>query len=146
MQVVDAFDVLHKFETDVHGDDEDQHVAPRSVWAVEAVGWTSTYEKVTGLNIDADIEPVRTEPLLFATFAKACVPPSEKNAPNTGVGRHATYLSDSSRTRRDVLVHIFKPLLGDIFAFNVVNSIFECLGIADDYSYLLKVSATKWMT
>jgi hypothetical protein len=107
------------------------------------VGWTSTYEKVTGLSIDADVEPLRSEPILFATFAKACVLPNAKDAlAETGTSRRPTYLTDSSRTRIDALVHIFKPLLSDIFAFNVVNSIFDCLGISHDYGYLLKVSQT----
>ena len=63
-------------------------------------------------------------------------------APTNKDGGYRIYLSDSSRTRKDVLEYIFKPLLGDVFAFNVVQQTFESLGIKDDYQYLLKVSNT----
>lgn len=109
------------------------------------MGWVSTYEMVHGKRAgDDDIHEgtklPRLEQLAFATFANACVVPKKTDSPTARDNRQLeVYLSDSSKTRRDVLVHIFKPLLGDIFAYNVVNSIFQALGILDDSEYLLKV-------
>jgi hypothetical protein len=125
--------------------EEDQQVAPRSPWTEEAVSWVSTYEMVHGKRVGDDGVNEETnspskEPLAFSTFANACVVPKKIDSPTARDNRQLeVYLSDSSKTRRDVLVHIFKPLLGDIFAYNVVNSIFQALGILDDSEYLLKV-------
>ena len=113
------------------------------------MGWVSTYEMVHGKRVgDDDInegpKPPSTEPLAFATFANACVVPKKTDSPTARDNRQLeVYFSDSSKTRRDVLVHIFKPLLGDIFAYNVVNSVFQALGILDDSEYLLKVGLRR---
>ncbi|CAB9516100.1 Rab3 GTPase-activating protein non-catalytic subunit [Seminavis robusta] len=148
-QVINAFDILRRFE--LGGSEEaDQQVAPRSPWTEEAMGWVSTYDMVNGKREepnDAMLITTKAEPLTFATFANACVPPKTPDSPQARDNRKIeVYLSDSSKTRRDVLVHIFKPLLGDIFAFSVVNSIFGALGIMDDGEYLLKVFGEWYMT
>ena len=62
------------------------------------------------------------------------------NGPRDGDEGYRVHLSDSSKTRREVLVYIFKPLLGDVFAFSSVNQVFETLGIKDDFDYISKVS------
>lgn len=139
LQLVGAYDTLHGFE--VGEETEDLEVTPKTGWAVEATGWTKTYEKVTGKSIDEEVPQSSNDPLKFCIFSNACVPPKRwLEGPTNEDGNYRIYLSDSSRTRKDVLEHIFKPLLGDVFAFNVVQQTFESLGIKDDYQYLLKVS------
>jgi hypothetical protein len=54
-------------------------------------------------------------------------------------GGYEVFLSDSSKTRKELLVRIFQPLLGDVFSFNALNQIFEALGIRKRHDYLLKV-------
>ena len=145
-QLASAYDILHRYET---GDDEGngtiEIVAP-STWGLEAVGWTSTYEKITKKSIDDDVLQYPTDPMQFHAFASACVAPKKwMEAPfDADSGGYTLYLSDSSKTRKDMLVRIFKPLLGDIFSFNVVNQIFESLGIKNDYEYMLKVRKRLW--
>lgn len=115
-----------------------------SRWTLEAIGWTDTYEKITRISIDADIRPMPNESIKFHIFANACVAPKKwLEAPADEDGGYRVYFSDSSKTRRDILVHVFRPLLGDIFSFNVVTQIFDSLGIKNDYEYLLKVSQSS---
>jgi hypothetical protein len=141
LQLVGAYDILHGFE--VGEETENLEVAPKTGWALEATGWTKTYEKVTGESIDEDVQQPSNDTLKFYIFSNACVSPKRwLEAPTNEDGSYLIYLSDSSRTRKDVLQHIFKPLLGDVFAFNVVEQTFGSLGIKHDYQYLLKVSNT----
>lgn len=141
-QLATAYDILHRYET---GDDEGDVgvvIVTPSTWSIEAAGWTSVYEKITKTSVDDDSPLTPIEPMRFQVFASACVPPKkwmEAKFDNDN-GGYTVYLSDSSKTRKDVLTRVFKPLLGDIFSFKVVNQIFESLGIKDDYEYLLKVS------
>jgi hypothetical protein len=139
LQLIGAYDTLHAFAP---GEEtENLEVTPKTGWALEAAGWTKTYEKVTGKSIDEDLQQPSNGPLKFCIFSHACVPPKRGlQAPTNEDGGYRIYLSDSSRTRKDALEHIFKPLLGDVFAFNVVQQTFESLGIKHDYQYLLKVS------
>jgi hypothetical protein len=142
-QLANAYDVLHRYETGTdEGDIAVAHVTPSS-WGLEAVGWTSKYEKITKKLIDDDVLMCPTDPMKFYAFAGACVAPKKwmEASFNSEAGGYNIYLSDSSRTRSEILARVFKPLLGDIFSFNVVNQIFESLGIKSDYEYLLKVSS-----
>lgn len=142
-QLVEAYDILHEFETKSAVDDEqEERVAPRSAWAVEAMAWLTMHETVTGTSVDAAVVK-QTRPVLpFWAFAKACSDPKQVIPVINGRIniRHNIYLTDSTKSRKEVLVHIFKPLLRDIFAFNVVSSIFESMGIEDETDYLLRVS------
>lgn len=115
-------------------------VAP-SKWSVEAAGWTATYEKITKRLVDEECPEIPKECLRFHVFAAACVPPKKwmEAEYNIQQGGYQIYLSDSSKTRKEILVRIFKPLLGDVFSFKVVNQLFDALGIGKDYNYLLKV-------
>ena len=135
-----GYDILRRYETGGDaGNGTADIVAPTS-WAREAVGWTSAYEKITKKSIDADILQSPRNPMKFHEFASACVAPKNwMEAPYDVHGGYKLYLSDSSKTRLEILVRIFKPLLGDIFSFNIVNHIFESLGIKDDFEYVLKV-------
>jgi len=142
-KVINAFDILRRFEQGGSAE-QNQQVAPRSPWTDEAMGWVSTYDMVHGKRAGDSQQDSQGQqqlsPLTFSTFASACVVPKTPETPAARDNRKIeVYLSDSSKARRDVLVHVFKPLLGDIFAFNVVNSIFGALGILDDSEYLLKV-------
>jgi hypothetical protein len=144
-QIVSAFDILHQFEMGTSEATEEDQLAPKSSWVIEALGWTATHEQITRKSIDADIPQISTAPVKFYTFAKACVPPKDwqnwKDSKADKEEGYRVYLSDSSKTRRDILVHIFKPLLADIFAFKVVNRVFESLGLNNDDEYVLKVSS-----
>ena len=149
-QVINAFDILRRFEQTEKAE-EDQQVAPRSPWTEEAMGWVSAHDMVNGKRSTdsqtSDGARQNAQPITFATFAGACVVPKTPDSPTARDNRKIeVYLSDSSKTRREVLVHIFKPLLGDIFAFNVVNSIFGALGILEDSEYLLKCFGEWYMT
>lgn len=105
------------------------------------MGWISTYERIHGKRDEDAEDPTIIMPLTFSAFANACVPPPRPDSATArGNRKIEIYFSDSSKTRREVITHVFKPLLGDIFAFNVVDSLFESLGIKDDSSYLLKVN------
>ena len=149
-QVINAFDILKRFELSEKAEEE-QQVAPRSRWTEEAMGWVSTYDMVNGNRIidsqESDGDRQNPQPITFATFASACVVPRTPDTPAARDSRKIeVYLSDSSKTRREVLVHVFKPLLGDVFSFNVVNSIFGALGILEDSEYLLKCFGEWYMT
>lgn len=109
-------------------------------WFLEAKGWTKTYEETMGKSVDGENSDPPQEPLEFYNFAKACVAPINwLDSTAEEDGGYRIYLSDSSRTRRDVLIHIFKALLGDIFSYSVVNQVFESLGVKSDSRYLLRV-------
>jgi hypothetical protein len=140
-KIVKAYDVLHKYETGEVGDSSMDVVAP-SAWGMEALGWTSTYEKITKRSIDDDAVTPPDAPLQFSAFASACVPPKNwmEAVFEVEAGGYEVFLSDSSKTRKELLVRIFQPLLGDVFSFNALNQIFEALGIRKRHGYLLKVS------
>ena len=140
-QVTSAYDILTKFDIGGIDNGAESASSKRSTWALETIGWTTTYEQITGKSIDAGALASPDDPLKFHMFASACVPPKHwMNGPLDGEEGYRVHLSDSSKTRREVLVYIFKPLLGDVFAFSSVNRVFETLGIKDDYDYISKVS------
>lgn len=92
------------------------------------MAWASTYEQVTGTSLDADPTVKSRGRILFSEFATCCSFP-EFNARVKSPTK--IYFSDSTRTRRDVLAHVFMPLLADVFSFNVVYSVFDNLGIRE---------------
>lgn len=143
-QVSKAYDVVYRHESSV--DSEASNAAPGIVatpssWGLEAVGWTSTYEKITKRLIDDEIPAVPTEAMRFYEFSNTLEAPKkylqedyvEEN------GGYKVYFSDSTKTRREILVRIFKPLLGDVFSFGAVGQIFEALGTKSDDEYMMKV-------
>jgi hypothetical protein len=103
---------------------------------MEAIGWASTYQKVMGVDLDREI-PVRGSVLRFSSFSSACKQPIMTEQSH-GSSKIKIYFSDSSRMRRDILVHVFEPLLSDIFSSRVVSSIFESLGTGHDHAYVQK--------
>jgi len=174
-RIVAAYDVLHRYESASYSDDEEDDIeeetdneindlsertAPRTPWAVEAMAWIDTYEKVSGCSVDANLRLTPDQRrsmnrkglgLSFSTFFKACMP--KEIAPNH-YGDHRKhdadalyiFLTDSTRSRIPILEHIFSPLLKDIFVFKVVNSVFDCLGIREEYAVLQKYFGEWFMT
>lgn len=139
--MINAYDLLHKFEAAVLKQ-EYQKVKKPSHWVVEAGGWANIYDDILGTDLDKQQAAIGEDRARFCDFAAACVYP--ETVKGAGSRLHV-YFSDSSRTRRDVLVHVFKPLLADIFSFNVVFSIFDALGVRDDHEYLLQCFG-EWTT
>jgi hypothetical protein len=139
-QLTKAYEVLHKYETSNQLEDVNMEVKQPNSWGLEAAGWTSTYLKVTKRLIDEDIIPPPTEPMMFYEFA-TCVdgPKKWREAKfDKSNGGYAIYLSDSSRTRRDMVARIFRPFVSDVFSFKVVDQIFESLGMKNNHEYKLK--------
>mmetsp|Transcript_33746 Transcript_33746/g.81816 ORF Transcript_33746/g.81816 Transcript_33746/m.81816 type:complete len:1419 (+) Transcript_33746:672-4928(+) len=146
-QISAAYDALHRYEVQRDESEEALELAAPSIWSVEAAGWTAAYEKITKRLVDDDCVESPKEPLHFHSFAAACVPPKDwmEAVYDLKRGGYKVYLSDSSKTRKEILVRIFKPLLGDVFSFKVVNQLFDALGIGKDYDYLLKCFG-EWFT
>ena len=48
------------------------------------------------------------------------------------------HLCDSTKERKKILIHIFRPLICDVFTMKKVREIFELLGIYDDREILLQ--------
>ncbi|KAL3941734.1 MAG: hypothetical protein SGBAC_003946, partial [Bacillariaceae sp.] len=146
-QISVAYDALHRYEVQRNEGDEALELGTPSKWSVEAAGWTATYEKITKRLVDDDCLKSPKEPLHFHSFAAACVPPKDwmDAVYDLKRGGYKVYLSDSSKTRKEILVRIFRPLLGDVFSFKVVNQLFDALGIGKDYDYLLKCFG-EWFT
>jgi hypothetical protein len=86
--------------------------------------------------------------MTFVQFASCCVFPSIDDI--VGSKKHSVqiniYFNASSRSRRSILEHIFQPLLFDVFAFTVVNSIFDSFGIREDVKYLQQCFSEWFMT
>jgi hypothetical protein len=143
-QISKAYDVIHRHEKSTDVGVYQVNVVPPSSWGLEAIGWTSVYEKVTKTSIDDGIPQNPGEPLKFYEFASSLEAPKkymdeDYHVENKG---YKIYFSDSTKTRRDLLVRIFKPLLGDVFSFNAVSQIFEALGTKNDNAYVMRVSHT----
>jgi hypothetical protein len=97
------------------------------------MAWVSTYDQVTKEEMEIEIDSgLRIAGLSFTEFAATFVL-SEK--PRNSDASVAVYFSDSSRIRGSVLRHVFRPLLVDVFSFNVVGSIFDALGTSADSAY-----------
>jgi hypothetical protein len=97
-QISKAYDVIHRHET---SEDVGAHVAnvvAPSSWGLEAIGWTSTYEKITKTLIDDDIPQNPTEPMKFYEFASALEPPKKYLEEDYVLenGGYKIYFSDST--------------------------------------------------
>ena len=145
-QLIDAYRALSEFESsNVHAsganaDDEAIRSSPKSFWAVEATSWIKTYQTVLGEET-LQATPRDTDVLRFADFCKCCARRTESTkTKDASTDKFRIYLSDSTKTRREVLIHIFSPLVHDVFCYPVVNNILESLGVANDTSYIVTVS------
>ena len=140
-QICNGFDILHKYEMerDDDGNNKIEVKQPES-WGLEAAGWTSTYLKISKQPIDQDTISPPENPMMFFEYSSCIVPPKKwKTAVfDENNGGYSFLLSDSSRTRRDIITRIFRPLINDVFSFNMVNQMFDSLGIKKNYEYKLK--------
>jgi len=140
-QICSGYEILHKYEKEKDEDGNNTlEVKQPDGWGLEAAGWTSTYLKITKEVIDKDIVPPPENAMKFYEYASCVVAPKKwKTAEfDEKSGGYAVFLSDSSRTRRDIITRIFQPLISDVFSFNMVNQIFDSLGIKTKYEYKLK--------
>lgn len=139
-QVAKAYDVIHAHERSQDVGVHASNVVAPSSWGLEAIGWTAVYEKITKTLIDDGIPQMSTVPMLFYEFAGALEPPRKymKEDFDLNNSGYKIYFSDSTRTRREILARIFKPLLGDIFSFQAVSQIFDALGTKTDGEYVMK--------
>lgn len=138
-----AYDTLYDFETSENTGVQSQGKTP-SHWAAEAMAWSSTCEQVTGSSLDTNISNCGRERLKFAEFSSSCNFPDVTRA--NKLLQMKVYFSESSRTRRDVLKHVFKPLLADVFSFNVTYSVFDALGTKSDGQYVEQCFGEWFMT
>jgi hypothetical protein len=107
------------------------------------MAWASTQaQMVTGFEEKKDPSKSRKK-LLYAEFASACAFPEMRERPRNP---SRVYFSESTRTRRDALEYVFRPLCGDVFSFNVVYSVFDSLGIREDCKYIEKCFGEWFMT
>ncbi len=117
----------------------------RSSWVVEAMSWIETNEEVCG-SIDSDL-PTMESNLTFPTWSKGFLQDQGSSTfPRNNCGDPILYLCDSTRDRKNILLHIFKPLTKDIFIFKTTNQIFECMGIHKDYEKLLQYYGEWFMS
>jgi hypothetical protein len=140
-QICNGYDFLHKYEMEYDASGTaNLEVKQPGGWGLEAAGWTSTYLKITKEIIDKDIIPPSGNAMMFYEYASCLVTPKKWKTEEVPAknGGFAVFLSDSTRTRRDIITRIFRPLISDVFSFKVVNQIFHSLGIEDDYEYKLK--------
>jgi hypothetical protein len=142
VQLVAAYEALSAFEAiDDQGVVEKEKVSPRTAWAVEALSWITTAETVSRANLDLHVIKKRDVIAKFAAFASSLSSFDQIKISDRLSKRFKVSFSDSSRTRKEVLVRIFNPLLHDVFSSSITNSVFEHLGLADDIDYLQTVSA-----
>ena len=140
-QICDGYEILHKYElANRENENNNLEVKQPDGWGLEAAGWTSTFLKITKEEIDKDTIAHSQNTMMFYEYASSLVAP--KNWAKAGLDGvntpYAIFLSDSSRTRRDIVSRIFRPLISDVFSFKVVNDIFGSLGIQKNHEYKLK--------
>lgn len=115
-------------------------------WVKEAIAWRETFEKVTSKSIDWDI-PSQTENILsFATFAKGCLQDRQSSLKHNKNGTLIIHLCDSTRDRKQILLHMFGPLTKDVFSSKSTYQAFEHLGLIGDYETLLKYYGEWFMS
>ena len=133
---------MHTFESSNHSDHENDESYIKSPWIQEALSWIATVEKVVGHSIDNILATSGPQPrLFFSTFAKSCL--QDRNGKDT-VSK--LYLCESTRDRKKILYHIFRPLLKDVFVFKTTQQIFENMGIEKDYDRLLQYFGEWFMS
>jgi hypothetical protein len=111
---------------------------------MEGMGWASTYQKVTRINLSQESHS-GGKVLQFCSFASGCQESNEMVSMK-GASKIKVFFSDSSKTRRDILVHVFKPLVSDVFSSRTTSSIFDTLGTGNDHSYIQKCFGEWAMT
>lgn len=116
-----------------------------SSWMEEAMAWRQTFEQVTGHSIDSDL-PSQAEPqLTFATFAKGCLQDGSSFKRNN-TGKLTIPLCDSTRDRKQILLHMFGPLTKDVFSAKSTHQAFEHLGLNGEFDMLLQYYGEWFMS
>jgi hypothetical protein len=113
------------------------------------MAWAKTYDQITKTRSQTILHSKENEnPCSFTKFAMSCTFPKleEGTIANQTSNEHQVYFHDSTRTRRDILEHVFRPLLADVFSFSVVMTILDCLGISHDVKYIQKCFGEWFMT
>lgn len=139
---------MHRFETGGYSDnDNEEDLTKSSLWVIEALSWIQTAEKVHGRSIDADISLAESN-LTFSIWSKGCLQDSQGSTEykRNSDGDPVLYLCDSTRDRKNILLHIFKPLTKDIFIFKTTQQMFEQMGIHNDYNVLLQYYGEWFMS
>lgn len=138
------FDILHNYEvTAIRGDGGLADI-PDFWWGAEAMGWLQTYEECIKVPIDDIPEKIPREALRLSKLFSSCH--LEAPTDSRASGGMDIRFSESSRTRREILVHVLRPLLGDIFSLNVVYTVFGTLGTRYDTEYMLQCFGEWFMT
>lgn len=138
------FDLLHKYEGTVVKSATVLTGTPDFWWGAEAMGWLETYEKCLGISIDTLPEMLPSGSLRLSSLFSSC---HLETAKDQMVQQEMIILfSESSRIRREILVHVLRPLLGDIFSLNVVYTVFGTLGTRYDTNYMLQCFGEWFMT
>ncbi|KAL7473567.1 hypothetical protein ACHAXS_014010 [Conticribra weissflogii] len=146
-RLINAYSCLHHFELKndrliSDADDSDDWEARRlSAWASEAVTWISLSDgndaQKTRFSSSFSNTENSEKPLVFSKFAQAC---SSSNVKKKSCRGHdfngPVYLSGIKKDRMLLLMHIFRPLLRDMFVYKVTNTVFNHLGISEDYDAL----------
>jgi hypothetical protein len=89
------------------------------------------YERAFHLSSNCYGNDSGTDKTGFSEFATACAPYGDYGRTDRNEPHCQIYFSDSSRTRRDILIRVFKPLLSDSLSASVVSSIFDALRVSD---------------
>jgi hypothetical protein len=141
-QIIAAYDVTNRFQNSYKT--EKINIASLQVdldtTDDEAQNWIHTIEKVTGCTIDSSQLPdEESREMNFFTFARCCLQSNHETV-STQNGNHKVkiFLCASTRERKKVLVHIFRPLIIDRFTIKPVREVFELLGIYHDRDVLLQ--------
>ncbi len=141
--------MLHLFETGNYSDNDhdDSNAKTKSPWVQEAISWITTAENVYGHSIDVNISPIDTH-LSFSVWSKGCLQDIQDAATysRNDDGHPILYLCDSTRDRKKILLHVFKPLTKDIFVFKTTQQIFEHMGIEKDFDVLLQYYGEWFMS
>eukprot|EP00523_Entomoneis_sp_CCMP467_P004419 CAMPEP_0168749498 /NCGR_PEP_ID=MMETSP0724-20121128/16748_1 /TAXON_ID=265536 /ORGANISM="Amphiprora sp., Strain CCMP467" /LENGTH=1442 /DNA_ID=CAMNT_0008797411 /DNA_START=144 /DNA_END=4472 /DNA_ORIENTATION=- len=141
-RIIKAYDIMRRHESTPLNEVSTSSTSLSS-FAQESLGWADVYQKVVQTDVDEGDETAnKAGTLKFYKFASSCVFPSA-NQSKTKMMK--IYLSESTRTRNEILQHIFQPLLG-FFSSGVVGSVFGVLGIREDYSYVLRCFGEWFMT
>lgn len=148
-KLIASFDILHQFETSNYNDCEsgDTDTQPESSWVTEGLSWLDTAEKVYCHSIDFDTSIVDST-LSFSVWSKGCLQDIQDASAyrRNEDGNPILYLCDSTRDRKNILLHIFQPLTKDIFVFKTCHNIFEKMGIQQDYDTLLQYYGEWFMS
>ena len=94
----------------------------KNSWVEEATSWRETFEKVTSRSVDAELPDQVEAKLSFATFAKGCIQDGVNSFERKKDGNLKIFLCDSTRDRKQILLHVFKPLTKDVFSSKTTQS------------------------